>query len=69
VIKIIIFLLAIGIMNAQPVSAQMPLQLVSMKFKPFIWCEEGIVKGIAADVVTEVFHRVNRPSSITCVSN
>jgi polar amino acid transport system substrate-binding protein len=66
-IKIIIFLLAIGIMNGQPVSAQAPLQLVSMNFKSLIWCEEGTAKGITADIVAEVFHRVDRPYSIACV--
>lgn len=61
-----IFLLVIGIINAQPVSAQSPLQLVTMNFKPFIWCEEDTVKGIAADIVAEIFRQADRPHSIRC---
>ncbi len=64
--KVMIFLLVIGISYAQPVSAQPPLQLVTMNFKPFIWCEENIVKGLSADIVAEVFRQSGLPYSIRC---
>lgn len=65
--KIMLFLLFIGFMIAQPVSAQHPLQLVTMNFKPFIWCEGDTVKGIAADMVAEVFRQAGRPYKIRCL--
>lgn len=64
--NIFIILLFLNIINTQAVLAQPPLQLVTMNFKPYIWCDEGSIKGIAADIIAELFQQSDLSYSIKC---
>jgi len=45
-----------------------PVRIVTlMDFKPFIWCEDNVPKGIDIQIVSELFFRVGRAYSIECL--
>lgn len=38
----------------------------TLQFKPFIWCEEEGAEGIYAELIAEMFLRINREYTVTC---
>ena len=50
--------------TAEPTSIKI---VTLMDFKPFIWCDAGIPKGIDVEIVAELFSRVDRAYSIKCI--
>ncbi|MFC1235833.1 substrate-binding periplasmic protein [Vibrio sp. F74] len=47
-------------------ASTLPVNLVTLEFKPFIWCEKNGAKGIYSDIITELFSRNNTPFTIAC---
>jgi polar amino acid transport system substrate-binding protein len=50
-----------------PVNAKVPLRLVALEFRPFIWCEQKVAKGIDADILAELFERMDADYTIECL--
>ncbi len=42
-----------------------PLELVTLQYPPYEYKEEGAIKGIAVDIVREVFKRMDQPIEIS----
>ena len=38
-----------------------------MDFKPFIWCEQGVPKGIDIDIAKVLLHQAKQPYSLECL--
>jgi len=39
---------------------------VTLNFKPFIWCEERVAKGLYSEFIAELFLRVGKEYSVEC---
>ena len=52
--------------SAQISSVWGAVNFVTLDFKPFIWCEKDRAKGIYADLIEEIFFRLERSYSIEC---
>ncbi len=67
----IVFFMLLALFGSQGVigkGAKPPLKIVTLQdFKPFIWCENHLAKGIDIDIVTELFARVAHPFTIECM--
>ena len=42
-----------------------PLQLVTLQYPPYEYQENGEIKGVVIDLVTEIFNRMNKPIEIS----
>ena len=55
---------SLWILLAMQAVAEQPLEIASTNFPPFVYEEQGKIKGIDVDILTEVFARMRQPISI-----
>lgn len=48
-------------------NAQQPVKFATLDFKPFIWCEGTVAKGLYSEIIDELFLRVGREYQIECL--
>lgn len=48
-------------------NAQQPVKFATLDFKPFIWCEGTVARGLYSDIIEELFLRVGREYEIECL--
>ncbi len=58
-------LLMLYLTTGYAVAEQQPLELVTLQYPPYEYEEKGEIKGIAVDLITEAFKRMDQPINIT----
>ena len=58
-LSVLLLLMVFGYSNA------VALELVTLQYPPYEYLENGEVKGVAVEIVQEVFTRMNKPITIT----
>jgi len=43
------------------------IELVTLQFPPYIWCEEGKALGVDAEIIDALFKRVGKPYTLECL--
>ena len=51
----------------QPQAAE-PLRIVTLTdFKPYVWCEKGVPRGIDSEIIRTLFARIEQPVVLECL--
>lgn len=56
-----VFSLLVMLGLSASVNAQSPLQVYTLSYPPFMYEENGVIKGVQVDIVKEAFKRLNQP--------